>query len=224
MLFLGNIWTVYGIGLPQQMEPPECIDCTIAFTDLQHTASSPTVSTEIPVLATSHPPTSIEDIPRYHDEDIYTSYDSTSQPSSISSAAPLASNNDTQPQHPTPQLSTAVKVSLGISIVVFILLLALVVIGVPHLRKYRQARALQRAVEEVERGIEMQQSARQEDVTTAENKEHMVLESRVEIVVDDGESELDVVDAWDAWNASWEDEEEEVERGRKGMSLPRRES
>ena len=58
----------------------------------------------------------------------------------------------------------------------------------------------------------------------SESKENMVLESRVEIVVDDGESERDVVDAWDGWNASWdEDEEEEQERGRKGMSLPRRE-
>lgn len=58
-----------------------------------------------------------------------------------------------------------------------------------------------------------------------ESKENMVLESRVEIVVGDEESVRDVVEAWDGWNATWDgnEEEEEEERGRKGMSLPRRE-
>jgi hypothetical protein len=56
-----------------------------------------------------------------------------------------------------------------------------------------------------------------------ESKENMVLESKVEIVVEDSESESGAVDRWDGWDASWEEEDDEMERGRKGMSLPRRE-
>jgi hypothetical protein len=80
---------------------------------------------------------------------------------------------------------------------------------------------LERAVEEVERGIEMHKDVSQKSVS--ESKENMVLESRVEIVVEDSESESGAVDRWDGWDASWEDEDDEMERGRKGMSLPRRE-
>ena len=82
---------------------------------------------------------------------------------------------------------------------------------------------MQRAVDEVERGIEMRKDVGASE--SSESKENMVLESRVEIVVGDDESERDVVDAWDGWNATWagDDEEDLEERGRKGMSLPRRE-
>jgi hypothetical protein len=80
---------------------------------------------------------------------------------------------------------------------------------------------LQRAVDEVERGIEMHKDVSHGSVS--QSKENMVLESRVEIVVGDYESERGVVDTWDGWDASWEDEDDELERGRKGMSLPRRE-
>jgi hypothetical protein len=88
---------------------------------------------------------------------------------------------------------------------------------------------LKRAVDEVERGIEMRKDVGHGSASEGtESKENMVLESSVDIVIgDEGEeSERDVVDAWDGWNATGygdEEEEEEGERGRKGMSLPRRE-
>jgi hypothetical protein len=57
--------------------------------------------------------------------------------------------------------------------------------------------------------------------TASESKENMVLESKVEIVVHDGENGRNVLDDWDGWSAGVE--EDLGERGRKGMSLPRRE-
>jgi hypothetical protein len=57
--------------------------------------------------------------------------------------------------------------------------------------------------------------------TVSESKENMVLESKVEIVGHDGESERHVLDNWDGWSVGVEEDFEE--RGRKGMSLPRRE-
>jgi hypothetical protein len=49
-----------------------------------------------------------------------------------------------------------------------------------------------------------------------------VLESRVEILIDDGMSERNAIEAWDGWDGRWT-EDDDLERGRKGMSLPRRE-
>lgn len=80
---------------------------------------------------------------------------------------------------------------------------------------------MQRAVEEVERGTELRKASGSRSDGFTESKDNMVLESRVEIVVDDDESTRDMVATWDGWNATW-DEDEELERGRKGMSLPRR--
>lgn len=125
----------------------------------------------------------------------------------------------------THGLSDGVKAAIGISVVVIIvLLLAFLVLGIPQIRSRRRAQALQRAVEEVERGVEMQKPAEHGSEAMSDGKENMVLESRVEIVVDDGASERNVVDTWDGWNATYEDDDAHgVERGRQGMSLPRRE-
>lgn len=54
------------------------------------------------------------------------------------------------------------------------------------------------------------------------HKSNIVLESQVEVVVaDDGESVVDILGRWDGWDAD-DDGEWETWRGRKGMSLPRR--
>jgi hypothetical protein len=121
----------------------------------------------------------------------------------------------------TRGLRTGASIGIGIGVSAFILIIGSIACGVPYLRNRRRARALERAVEEVERGIEMHKDVSQKSVS--ESKENMVLESRVEIVVEDSESESGAVDRWDGWDASWEDEDDEMERGRKGMSLPRRE-
>jgi hypothetical protein len=118
-------------------------------------------------------------------------------------------------------LGTGAKISIGVGVAVVLILIVFFIFGIPYLRQRRRVRALRRAVEEVEHGIEMQKTAGQSSEDMNESKENMVLESRVEIVVGDEESERDVVGNWDGWNATWE-EEDDLERGRKGMSLPRR--
>jgi hypothetical protein len=121
-------------------------------------------------------------------------------------------------------------------------------------RRWRLARAQRRAVEEVERGIEMGRGGGESkehiiggsmngaysseskerivgDTCTmqsgsgGESRDNMVFESRVEIIVEgDDKSERNVLDEWDGWSAGvGMDGNEEEERGRKGMSLPRRE-
>jgi hypothetical protein len=80
----------------------------------------------------------------------------------------------------------------------------------------------------VERGTELK------DATASESKENMVLESRVEILVDEGDgSEGGGSDGGDEWDAGTDgesdDDDEDLgrgrawERARNGMSLPRRE-
>jgi hypothetical protein len=134
--------------------------------------------------------------------------------------APPADNN-AHAASPISSLETGPKIGIGFGVAVALLLILFLIFGIPHIRQRRHVRALRRAVEEVEHGIEMQKAAGQSNEDVDENKENMVLESQVEIVVGDDESERDVVDNWDGWDATWE-EEDDLERGRKGMSLPRR--
>jgi flagellar biosynthesis/type III secretory pathway M-ring protein FliF/YscJ len=132
---------------------------------------------------------------------------------------------------PYSQLSISAKAGvIAASIVVFLCLL-LVILEYTYLRRKRQERALKQAVDEVERGTELK------ELTTGESKEIMVLESRIEIVVDD-ENEHSVRSSWDGevqWNAGTEGDDSDGdlgewgrgmrwERGRNGMSLPRAES
>jgi hypothetical protein len=79
----------------------------------------------------------------------------------------------------------------------------------------------------VERGTELN------DAAASESKENMVLESRVEILVDEGDgsdgASSDGGDEWDAGTDGESDDDGNLgrgrawERGRNGMSLPRRE-
>lgn len=140
---------------------------------------------------------------------------------SSSSAVPAASDNTSS----TPFLSTPITVGISVSLTLSILLILFLIFGIPYLRKWTRLPALQRVIDEVERGIEMgKDTGHRSTSEVTESKENMVLESRVEIVVGEEESEMNVVDALDGWNATLarDDEEELEERGRKGMSLPRR--
>ncbi|KAF1962897.1 hypothetical protein CC80DRAFT_588390 [Byssothecium circinans] len=94
---------------------------------------------------------------------------------------------------PTKELRTGLKVGIGIAVGLLSVVLILVAYHTCFLRRRRQERALQRAVDEVERG------------TDKVNEERVVLESRISIVFED------------------EYDQEEEERGRHGFSLPRRE-
>jgi hypothetical protein len=134
-------------------------------------------------------------------------------------APPVDTEDHTYPS--TYTLSTGAKAGIGIGVAVFVILVAFLIFGIPYLRSRQRTRALQRAVDEVERGTELQKAASHGSMTTSESKENMVLESRVEIVVGEDESERDVVAAWDGWDATWE-EGDDIERGRQRMSLPRR--
>jgi hypothetical protein len=129
----------------------------------------------------------------------------------------------------TPLLSNAAVLGISIGSAILLLTTLFLIFGLPYLRRVRRGRALQRAIEEVERGIEMRKTGLSE---VSESKENMVLESRVEIVMDDGDDDMererdlvDMVGRWDGWDATGDgvEEVEEWEIGRKGMSLPRRE-
>lgn len=116
---------------------------------------------------------------------------------------------------------------MGISATV--LFFALLVVGFPHYRQWRRSRALKRALKEVESGIQIQQDkacavADGVNVPTGACakpvNDNMVLESRVEIIVEEDKSDAggDAVRSWNGWDARGSLEGE----GRKGMSLPRK--
>ncbi|KAF2005228.1 hypothetical protein P154DRAFT_518759 [Amniculicola lignicola CBS 123094] len=98
---------------------------------------------------------------------------------------------------PTTSLKHEAKIGIGVSIGVFVSALVFVaILDACVLRRRRRERAMQNAVEEVERG----------GATFKESRERIVLESRVSIVFDETEPE----------------DEEDDDGGRNGMSLPRR--
>lgn len=147
----------------------------------------------------------------------------------VSSMPPATS---TETPRSVSQLSTPVKAGIVTASIVVFLLVLLLVLEHTYLRRKRHERAVERAVEraidEVERGIELKR------VTKSESEENMVLESRVEIVVEN--EEQDDVGSWDGegpWDVCTHDEDEDGdlhewgrgrrrEIGRNGMSLPRR--
>ncbi|KAH7090561.1 hypothetical protein FB567DRAFT_626520 [Paraphoma chrysanthemicola] len=206
-----DIWAVYGVALPaQESETIELADFTTTPSAASTTVPTLTAVFEKPALASVQP-----------------SVKSTS--SSLTSVATASSTphsipSDTSP-HATPLLSNAAILGIGIGSAVLFLITLFFLFGLPYFRRARRGRALQRAIDEVERGIEMRKTGPSE---MSASKENMVLESRVEIIMDeDDERERDLVDVvgrWDGWDANGDAEElEEWERGRKGMSLPRRE-
>lgn len=95
-------------------------------------------------------------------------------------------------QKPKVDLETGVRIGIGISAGVFGIVILIASFEAFYLRKWRQKRAMRRAVAEVENGA------------AKDSRERIVLESRVSIVIED------------------EEQSDEAERGRNGMSLPRR--
>jgi hypothetical protein len=94
-----------------------------------------------------------------------------------------------------------------------VLVLLLLGVGVCWIRRRRRQRAMQRAVEEVEKGG-MGEAEEVGDAVVKNDGEMMVLESRISIiVVDDGDDESYEGDV---------EEVEEDERGRHGVSSKRR--
>jgi hypothetical protein len=131
---------------------------------------------------------------------------------------------------PSSQLTAAEKAGIiAASVAVFIILL-LLVLEYTYLRRKRRDRALERSIDEVEDGTELEES------TASESKENMVLESRVEIVIEEEQhSESESWDGESQWGigTDGEDSDDDLgewgrgggwERGRNGMSLSRTES
>lgn len=97
-------------------------------------------------------------------------------------------------------LDTGVKIGIGVVVGIFGAALIAYLVEIFYLRRRRRERALERAVEEVERGEMSTPNKTNDDIR--------VLESRVSIVFDDVSGS--------------EDEEPERGRTRNGLSLPRR--
>lgn len=131
---------------------------------------------------------------------------------------------------PSPQLTAAAKAGIIAASIAFFVILLLFVLEYIYLRRKRRDRDLERAIDEVEDGTELKES------TASESKENMVLESRVEIVIE--EEQRSESESWDG-DSQWgdgtdgEDSDGDLgewgrrgrwETGRNGMSLSRTES
>ncbi|KAJ4369069.1 hypothetical protein N0V83_006152 [Neocucurbitaria cava] len=177
-------------------------------------ASWPTTSLAPSLSTTQTPQTSIENTAT-------TSIGPTHSPNNNVLHAPPPPKANLQP-NTFANLSTAAKAGIILGITIFFLSVFLILFEFGYLRRKRRERALQRAIEEVERGGGLEMRKRiVESNEMSESKENMVLESRVEIVVDDGGEESDG-DGDSVWDTGMEDDDE-MWRGRQAMSLPRRE-
>ncbi|EDU48591.1 hypothetical protein PtrSN002B_000809 [Pyrenophora tritici-repentis] len=219
MALLSSVWAVYGIGVGNaERDFITSLDTSAAHTP--YNASS--VVADLPASPNTTPERSNStsnsgDLSIHHPTDKIT----------YAPSAPVP-----QPPPASGDLSTPAKAGIITASVVIFLLVFVLLIEYTYLRHKRHERALQRAIEEVERGTELK------DSNISESKENMVLESRVEIVVEEGEaSERSSVDGGDEWDAGTDGEFDEGdgdlgdwgrgrtwERGRNGMSLPRRDT
>ncbi|OAL50033.1 hypothetical protein IQ07DRAFT_653211 [Pyrenochaeta sp. DS3sAY3a] len=263
MWFSTNVWATYGIALAVRDDSiPECtvrshhqsIPTTEINTDrklqtcmIQPSQMTPTIQlSSQPALPFQTP------LPTGHRNESSTSTPSlshTAQTLTPSTLSPPPHHTEPilrlPPSHPPSSFATlSPSAKAGIitgPILALLLTFLLLLLEYGYLRRLRRERALRRAVEEVERGdIEMAKRGELggcgHDASLGESKENMVLESRVEIVVEEG-SESGEEGEWDAdadgeGDGEEEEEEEESEdgwsdwglrRGRCAMSLPRRE-
>jgi hypothetical protein len=200
MLLSTDVWAVYGIG---DHTESTCLVRNLRYFDkanhlrdyskqdcvsqsnlsrASETETTPSFTSMSTQLATDFPTAStLEKVP----------------PSTMSSLATTTASSPPAPAaKQTVDLDTGVKIGIAIAAGVLIIALLIVVFEACYLQRKRRARALQRALDEVERG------------TDKGSQERIVLESRVSIIFEDEDQE---------------GEEEEIERGRNGMSLPRRE-
>ncbi|KAF1851832.1 uncharacterized protein K460DRAFT_413338 [Cucurbitaria berberidis CBS 394.84] len=209
MLFSSGFWAVYGVGLAgRAAHESNCTSCIVQSTTTRAFTLAPQASPfQTPLSASWHTLSSTR-APRP------SSKVTTFPPVPIATHSSHDSHNNS-----FAILSTGAKAGIIVGISLFFLGVFLVLLELGYLRRKRRERALRRAVEEVERGgIRMGKSVGSE---SSESKENMVLESRVEIIVDDSDGS----DGDDAWDADMEDEErgKTAGWGRQAMSLPRRE-
>ncbi|KAL6703293.1 hypothetical protein ACN47E_010000 [Coniothyrium glycines] len=209
MLVSSDIWAVYGVDVRvRYATESSCVACTVAGTAYRtlNATQTHTLPFESPLPATTHPSSSTPA--------------ATQTPDAL--LAPPASSHEPPSTYAT--LDTPAKAGLIAGASLLTLLAFFIVLEFAYLRRKRRERALRQAIEEVERGeqgLEMKVwPSSAGDVESTETKENLVLESRVEILVDGEDSSSDE----EGWGADVEDSEDEDERGRgrKGLSLPRR--
>jgi hypothetical protein len=201
MLVSSNIWTAYGIRTSRpetfEMQSLVCIlsDSTATPTkpsSQNHLAQRETHAQPMLARDSNVPPSPALSSPPATLPATLPAQTSTTHPTTtFEPAAPAAT--DAAYTHTPPHLSPAAIAGLCISTAVLIVLTAYLVLEVCVFRRRRRARALRRAVEEVERGSIRSDSVRSE------------VKSRG-CVVDEMEME----------------DEEGWGEGRKGLSLPRR--
>jgi hypothetical protein len=213
MVIFSDIWAVHGIGIDARVMET-CVVCRyllgvfeadgIEQTCSEKPTSTSSVSIEVPTLTT---PVAAR---QWENSTLFIPTSSCSSKSGDSSEDVLSALPRSDGQTDASlYLSAAAKAGIiTASIAVFLLVLFLI-LEYTYLGKKRRERALQRAVEEVERGTELK------DTSHTGSKENMVLESRVEIVVDGGDESDGDLGEW-GHGRRWE-------RGRSGMSLPRQE-
>ncbi|KAF2794081.1 hypothetical protein K505DRAFT_337233 [Melanomma pulvis-pyrius CBS 109.77] len=197
-----NVWAVYGVMVDVESSCVHCTDTEApsafeappspAFTSPPSAEASITKSSPLRLdSVVSPPPSAIAYTTMYNSTALYPT--ATSPP--FSPALPTTS---APPGRQTQGLSREAKTGIGVSVgILAFACVFLSLLEVCYLRRKRRERAMQNAVEEVERG------------TGKGSEERIVLESRVSIVFEEeaGESES----------------EDEDEGARNGMSLPRRE-
>jgi hypothetical protein len=225
MLFAENVWTVYGIGLHTERLCAVCQDkvstleestddgqsCPMKWTptmmtsNLSSTATVPiapskfTPSSKLPVTSLTLLPFVLDPT---HQVSAMIHGASSYKPSITSTSSASASTLSSPPTKQIRGLSKGTKVGIGVGVGVPLFMIVLMAIfEACYWRGKRRQKAMLRAVEEVEIGTRIRQDKGSE--------ERMVLESNISIVFED--------------TAEEEDEEEEAEeRGRNGLSLPRR--
>ncbi|CAO2651148.1 Nn.00g094450.m01.CDS01 [Neocucurbitaria sp. VM-36] len=225
MLFSSEIWAVYGVGLVgRDANESNCTSCTVQTPSTTRTSTLPprTSPFQTPLPASRHTtslaPSLSTPNPQPSNGTLTSSViPTTHSPNNILHTAPTSDKPYT---NTFANLSTGAKAGIIAGVSIFFLGVFLILFELGYLRRKRRERALQRAIEEVERGggMEMRKRVGSEQ---SESKENMVLESRVEIVVVDDDEEEEESDGDDVWNVGMEDDERW--RGRQAMSLPRRE-
>ncbi|KAF2257156.1 hypothetical protein BU26DRAFT_499703 [Trematosphaeria pertusa] len=195
MLLCNDVWEVYGVAVGSESL---CMTCISEFSGsiVSRMMRNATMAPFETPSALSRPLSLASPPPLLTTASFASSTGGSTLPNSISTTLAVAVASSTAPSataKPNHELPTSAKIGIGAVVGVLGLALFLVAFEACYLRRRRRTRALERAVEEVERGMDKG------------SEERIVLESRVSIVFeDDGH------------------EEEEQERGRNGMSLPRR--
>ncbi|KAJ4298076.1 hypothetical protein N0V90_005975 [Kalmusia sp. IMI 367209] len=203
MLLANDVWAVYGIAVGVENPHGEFEPNPMARADEMNTESvpfeTPSVMTPSQKLSQAVSTDTVATPLDINQPSVTTTAPSVASTSSMPSL--LSTPIPTSTTAPVEDLETGVKIGIGVVAGFVGIALILILIELCYLRRRRQEKALQRAVEEVES---------RERALNKDSEEIVVLESRISIHFDDASSDED-------------DDTEQQERGRNGMSLPRRE-